>query len=269
MPFEDGRVRHASLFYLEPTVSRVSEVSRVALRARLVLVRARDNACFNVFCHVGFFGAEMFRDVSPTSQATLDAVRAVFAQKQLLREDGSVDAARMRFEMQQTGAIYTSAFCWFAATNILLVRLAQLRGRVRFVPTTEIVTEGGGVTFEWVLREGELSAPWESEMLAARTDTFLRTGGLPLALEKREVAQGYIELEVARFVATQLLETQYGVSLARVSCFERFDQDQMIVRVQSLDPRATAEDVARLFVRAADQCAEMTRAFYKTYASTF
>ena len=66
---------------------------------------------------------------------------------------------------------------------------------------------GGSATpvYEWVVRTGQLSCAWEAEYLASRQAAFEATGGLPLAFEKREVAEGYAELEYVRFASEELL----------------------------------------------------------------
>lgn len=282
MPFPDGRARFPLICYLEPTVTLCgapTQVSELALRARLFVVRARDNACFNVCCDAFFLCKEQYEDCAVAAPETYRAAHAAFVRA---REGttGKVDggqAARAEtiFKLRQVTDMYTYPFCWFAATSVLLARLQLMAtkfesGEFRFVPSAEVVCPTG-VVFEWILRAGQLSADWENEYLSSRSAAFDATGGLPLAFEKREVAEGYAELEYARFVGEQVLETCYGRTVSRVTCFERYDQDQMIVRVQPLTPQSlqTGDEVGRLFVHAAQECAQRLLAFYNTYRVSF
>ena len=223
MPLPDGAVRFPTLFYLRPAGAAAGDAPpECAMRARFAVTRARENACFHVVSNAFW---------------TRDR-----------------DSGQLRFRWWPFSGLYSDSFLWVAASAVVLMRLRGLleafeARRLAFAPSTEIVpgprAAGDGsaaaaladTVFEFTLAAGALARPWERDFLAARDARFADTGGLPLAMEKRAISDGYVDGSFAPFLCEHILAREYGRRISRLTYFDHFDDEKTVVRLQFL-PRA-------------------------------
>jgi len=247
MPFtgSDAAVRFPPLTYLRPAAP-----AELGVRARFMVTRARDNACFHVTSNV-FWRRE---------------------------RDDAAGAEHIRFLIQPYAPIYSCAFLWFSTSAVLLMRIQyilegfeQRREGFAFGVSTAIVPEPvfaeAEPAFEWVLRAGELALPWERDFERARRETFTSTGGLPLAMEKREVSSGCVDFNIAAFLCDTGLQTLYPKTLSRLTCNINPEDEHAVITMQfasGADAAAavpTAADADRVFLHVAQLAARAVGVF--------
>lgn len=255
------------MFLLGPKYNDLSSAPRdseVKLLTRFLPVRGRENACFNLFCNIFY--------ESPTMTEDADAAAAAESGAPAL----SPADRRLQFTMEPAWPIYTWRFLWFGATRIFLMRLYYLlakfqTGQASFDISSSIVTATGARVFEAKFGSGTLELPWEKEMREKREQMFESTDGLPLAFSKREISAGYADFAFYNFLAEFILDTQYGKTISRSTAFDRFDQEDTILRLEFIHnhPPKTVKDANDFYIEQIEQAILFVERFFQSYQNSF
>jgi hypothetical protein len=262
------------LFLLSPRhvdLATTEHQSEIRALIRFLPVRAKENACFNVVSNVMFHTPTMLEDCTEEErQLHLSSTPAPNLQ------ESHQPQRSLLFTMELHWPIYEYRFLWFAATRVLFMRLHFLRslfqtGKKTFVVSTSMVSPTGSPIFEVKFSAGDLALPWEQEMGAKRETMFSTTDGRPIAFQKREISPGYSDLCYYNLVNAILLDTQYGKTISRCTLFDRYDQEDVFVRLEMIEakPLKTPADANALYVEGIETAMEKIDQFYKAYSPTF
>lgn len=253
-----------------PDLSTIERQSEVKLLTRFLTVRGRDNACFNLFSNVMFHTPTMIEDCgtigsSLTTQETGIITQPIQQQRKLF------------FTLEPCWPMYQWRFVWVAATRILLMRLYFLlrnfqEGKYTWKESTEMMTPGGlSPVFEIKFEAGDLALEWEKELVSKREEMFESTEGFPIAFQKREISWGYSDVSYYHFLQQTILSAEYGKRISRCTVFDRYDQEETIMRMEFIDPipLKTSKDANEVFMSCIEKAIDQIKQFYELYRDTW